>query len=49
MGGRTNSKHPRSKNGRYAKGGFTRKRNKKSNDMILKRAGSKKYKSPMGK
>lgn len=49
MGGRTNSKHPRSPTGRYAKGGFTRKKNKKSDDLILKRSGSKKYKSPMGK
>lgn len=49
MGGRTNSKHPRSKNGRYSKGGFTRKRNKKSDALILKRASSPKYKSPLGK
>lgn len=49
MGGRTNSKHPRSKNGRYAKGGFTRQRNKSSDKLIIKRSGSSKYKSPMGK
>jgi large subunit ribosomal protein L2 len=49
MGGRTNSKHPRSPTGKYAKGGFTRKKNKSSDKMILKRSGSSKYKSPMGK
>ena len=49
MGGRTHSKHPRSRTGRYAKGGFTRPKGKRSDSMILKRAGSSKYKSPMNK
>jgi len=45
MGGRTNSKHPRSPTGKYAKGGFTRSKNKRSNNMIIKRSGSSKYKA----